>query len=153
MRMLGVGIGDARLSRAVCLRSGVECAHPPNLVSAIPFAAPAFRLGPRFVASASTPASIAETFFGTSPVRTCVNSSAKPVHSCTSLNRSGTSTNGYISLISAFSAAALAVGVMINVPASRRTPSRHDPLLAAIALLKRLHAEKRRTVEVVSASA
>ena len=37
MRMLGVGIGDARLSRAVCLRSRVECAHPPNLVSANPF--------------------------------------------------------------------------------------------------------------------
>ncbi len=36
MRMLGVDIGDARLRRAVGLRSGVECAHPPNLVSADP---------------------------------------------------------------------------------------------------------------------
>lgn len=34
--MLGVGIGDARLRRAVGLRSSMECAHPPNLVSADP---------------------------------------------------------------------------------------------------------------------
>ncbi|MNV60899.1 hypothetical protein D3C71_1533830 [compost metagenome] len=34
--MLGVDIGDARLRRAVGLRSGMECAHPPNLVSADP---------------------------------------------------------------------------------------------------------------------
>ena len=35
--MLGVGIGDARLRRAVGFRSSMECTHPPNLVSADPF--------------------------------------------------------------------------------------------------------------------
>lgn len=34
--MPGVRIGDTRLRRAVGLRSGMECAHPPNLVSADP---------------------------------------------------------------------------------------------------------------------
>lgn len=47
------------------------------------------RFGPRLVPSANTPASMAEMFCGASPVRTCVNWSANPVHSCTSLRRSG----------------------------------------------------------------
>src|SRR3546814_13217640 len=46
MWMLGVGIGDACLRRAVSLRSSMECAHPPNLMSADPLGCASHSLRP-----------------------------------------------------------------------------------------------------------
>ena len=143
MGMAGMCVRYAGLGCPVGFRPGVEVRIQLIWWALMPLDAPAIRFGPRLVASASTPASMAETFSARHPVRTWVKQSANPVHSCTSLKRSGTSTNGYSSLISALRSSAAAgtsptAGVTISVPPSdaHRRASRYRAPCASCFRLK-----------------